>query len=718
METSNIHGTRKTGAEIPAKAPLPLASKKELATKPKKTAPPRSPSRLGESAVNTASRPGAEKGIASADGSAKDKGKRTELRIKPRQKRGLLVASELPKQAKRPKVRKVSDEGSGHASLGTVGQVPLDSHKPGTETEQASPCPEDEDPFAYSPIRALKGNGAERRSKSPSPRSKRKGARDVAADSVVAVGPVARKKTAPSPREDEDPFASSPAVLGGRTARKRPSRSPLSVSKQNTNAMGSLRASTSPRRATALTGDRPVVVTGRSTAAMYDMPDDTDDEYFGILPTPVQGREDLVPARRSAKAATKKSSKSVKPMVFRSSSPDMDASSHSPRPISRGGDMQKNGTRSPSVQIESSEEDLPRARRRVRRPVNDEEFPQLPVGPRLARLGRNVKSKEVIGYVRLNSPDEEEQEASPAASERGHPGGFSPTTGNFSPDWSVSRESATAKRVASPVEDTPSRLEGYEESTAVVLGRSAAASAGSRAAVVLRRQNSLPETTRLPGLNEHARGGRKSPDGQASRPGLTRHRSVVTAEEYETEGILAPTTAAARIVQAVTHGKVDLPVADPPPAIEVGNSATGQNAVQLAPHQPDDLPQHRLKPGNATCSIKPVCTTGGVVGGAPSDESPVTVPSNPPRIVNPATRGRKAALKSHAAGQVPQSILPPTDPVPARLVARSGPETRQGPSGNERPKRKMTFPGFMSAKGQGPWSREAHDLLDRGHPLS
>lgn len=89
------------------------------------------------------------------------------------------------------------------------------------------------------------------------------------------------------------------------------------------------------------------------------------------------------------------------------------------------------------------------------------------------------------------------------------------------------------------------------------------------------------------------------------------------------------------------------------------------------------------------------------------------------RIANPATRGRKAALKSHAAGQAPQRILPPTQPLllipisTADLAMTPMEEPKKEP---ERPKKKMQFPGFQSARGEGPWSREAFDLLESGRP--
>ena len=101
---------------------------------------------------------------------------------------------------------------------------------------------------------------------------------------------------------------------------------------------------------------------------------------------------------------------------------------------------------------------------------------------------------------------------------------------------------------------------------------------------------------------------------------------------------------------------------------------------------------------------------------------PQTASRIPPRIVNPATRGRKAALKSDAAGQVPQHILPPVDPIVVQtrvvVLQQDGtmlPVAEAPPAAPQPAKRKMRFPGFQSANQQGgPWSREAGDLLDVG----
>lgn len=77
------------------------------------------------------------------------------------------------------------------------------------------------------------------------------------------------------------------------------------------------------------------------------------------------------------------------------------------------------------------------------------------------------------------------------------------------------------------------------------------------------------------------------------------------------------------------------------------------------------------------------------------------------KISNPATRGRKAATKQHAAGQAPQSLVPMEPAAPVR-VARAAPvEPKKKQDGN--------LPGFSAANG-GAWSRHAEDLLGMGRP--
>ncbi|EHA46082.1 hypothetical protein MGG_02900 [Pyricularia oryzae 70-15] len=117
---------------------------------------------------------------------------------------------------------------------------------------------------------------------------------------------------------------------------------------------------------------------------------------------------------------------------------------------------------------------------------------------------------------------------------------------------------------------------------------------------------------------------------------------------------------------------------------------------------------------------------------------PAPVISARPRITNPATRGRKAALRSDAQGKVPQHILPADTNLPPRKEVLQALATMMAASSNEaaallpsqieptpaepeRPKIKMKLPGFAPAGASvgdvlGPWTREAYDLLGMGRP--
>lgn len=107
----------------------------------------------------------------------------------------------------------------------------------------------------------------------------------------------------------------------------------------------------------------------------------------------------------------------------------------------------------------------------------------------------------------------------------------------------------------------------------------------------------------------------------------------------------------------------------------------------------------------------------GISNPTPAESSTKAAPNV--RIANPASRGRKAAVKSDAKGPVPQRMLPPTQPFAMGPISTADfalTPIEEPPKEPERPKKKMTFPGFQSAKGDGPWSREAFDLLESGRP--
>ncbi|KAI0542689.1 hypothetical protein GGR58DRAFT_522786 [Xylaria digitata] len=98
--------------------------------------------------------------------------------------------------------------------------------------------------------------------------------------------------------------------------------------------------------------------------------------------------------------------------------------------------------------------------------------------------------------------------------------------------------------------------------------------------------------------------------------------------------------------------------------------------------------------------------------GGPSIVTAISMKQPIPSIANPATRGKKAAKPSDAAGQMPIC------PLPAELA--------EGSSSHQKPRKKNVqenidkgsaspVPGFFRANG-GPWSREAHDLFDFKRP--
>ncbi|KAI1263371.1 hypothetical protein F5Y18DRAFT_394092 [Xylariaceae sp. FL1019] len=83
-----------------------------------------------------------------------------------------------------------------------------------------------------------------------------------------------------------------------------------------------------------------------------------------------------------------------------------------------------------------------------------------------------------------------------------------------------------------------------------------------------------------------------------------------------------------------------------------------------------------------------------------------------PVLVNPATRGKKAARPSDMAGQVPVCPLPPEPAGHSALRTRS----KKSEVADIPDKRTVgSMPGFSRANG-GPWSREAYDLFDYQRP--
>ncbi|KAK4150948.1 hypothetical protein C8A00DRAFT_17585 [Chaetomidium leptoderma] len=351
------------------------------------------------------------------------------------------------------------------------------------------------------------------------------------------------------------------------------------------------------------------------------------------------------------------------------------------------------------------------ARKKARKADSDasgsEELPRAPVRPRLARLSRkSIRSKELIGFVPSSPPVI--SLANPVQPPLGARGSNLPeddaaaATCLIDPRLSVSTQ--TQLLVEKPnVSPPPMPL--------------------SRAAPpALQRHNSLPDGTAVERMTGKSSGDQaatcmtRPSDDSLSRRGLARSASVAVFQPDSGVGNSTAVVSALGSESIVAPEEEAILTPARPWGANQERPVVGDNLalrVQLHNNGSLNLSEQPEHPINDTSSIG----LGFGVTERANKHLPVAPTAGPtrPKIMNPATRGRKAALKSDAAGQVPQSIVP-VEPVPAHASTRPLAMPRPDPAVSERPKRKMKFPGFTSVKGGGPWSREAHDLLESARP--
>ncbi|KAL2135029.1 hypothetical protein VTI74DRAFT_10066 [Chaetomium olivicolor] len=361
----------------------------------------------------------------------------------------------------------------------------------------------------------------------------------------------------------------------------------------------------------------------------------------------------------------------------------------------------------------SDDEGSSRPSRRVPRAESDdsnvEERPRAPVAPRLAKLSRkSVRSREIFGFV-PSSPPVVNTRISEQSSLVIHglppaedaPGGAScsrepaekqlPVPNNKNPPEEHPQNDLS---LAKPLQAAPATL--YRHSS-IPNGRTGENKIGQSKMA----QGGNSATKRSEDLSERDCFGRHRPSTFPSWYGANSDLNKASSEPVpDAQTIAGPEKEAAPTTAVQCRDKHDPP--------HTGGPAANRQ-LHKAPSSPEQ-PQRQVKHAPDDSRV-----TQGTTDRQLPDAPPAAGPSRP-RIANPATRGRKAALKSDAAGQVPQSILP-TEPIPAaRMAMRPPAVVRQDSTGNERPRITMKFPGFTSAKEGGPWSREAYDLLERGRP--
>jgi hypothetical protein len=333
----------------------------------------------------------------------------------------------------------------------------------------------------------------------------------------------------------------------------------------------------------------------------------------------------------------------------------------------------------------------------------NEEQPVARVGPRLARLSRKgLKSREVIGFV----------PSSPPVSNLANPIKTPPSASGSRTAVDTAAAICVSERGCKDlsVPDKPKPpVENFQ--------RSLAPTASTRDALpVVQRHNSLHQDKAGDRMadepNEETRLFSVQPSDDPLDP--SKRHDLVPCEssllpvgkDTNKETVLSISAAESKSIAALEKERA--------PTMNRPTSGTPESAVAMGITA--SLSQLDSSPTLPVSGKREVEGDSCVTKGA-GKLLPEALPPEParPRIVNPATRGRKAALKSDAAGQVPQSILP-TEAVPAPTRMRPTAMPQPEAVAHERPKRKMTFPGFTSARGGGPWSREAHDLLESVHP--
>jgi hypothetical protein len=212
------------------------------------------------------------------------------------------------------------------------------------------------------------------------------------------------------------------------------------------------------------------------------------------------------------------------------------------------------------------------------------------------------------------------------------------------------------------------------------------------------------------------------------KQGMQRQLSILDSAEVSNRGVSGPNIQAE---MSVAPSAVDR--AEPAPnrhSLTICDQDTATVEVNMGEVEPDKASDLHVRPPNAIGLRHQVPVplrinkigTKSTPQAESTDISSTDVHSKPTsnvRLANPASRGRKAALASHAAGPVPQRILPPTQPpmiMPSSTADLAMTQFEQSPKQPERQKKKMMFPGFQSARSDGPWSREAFDLLESGRP--
>ncbi|KAK4177550.1 hypothetical protein QBC36DRAFT_386609 [Triangularia setosa] len=688
-------------------------------------------------------------------------GPRAQLRIQPRQKRGLLVSSEKGNKPKKPKVR--------HAELRAESVY---NTKPLVPNPAPITISEEDDPFAsfvdpvQEPVTIHKPKNPPRQREAHNNLGARNGI--LVSSQTINGNQLSNVRANDGPMLDSENSGSVPTpaaldttmtgandeVPGGPQGTARASK--RSPGQQKT--AGLVEATTRDQGSTVQSSDSPQALPAPSTqpsnSPKHLQDNITDAEDLAKRPRARQTRKRAAlaldesqdegpPTRKTKKRMAMVSDESDEkgPLTRHSTSRDTSVSYESDGEKRR---TRQSKRRTAKAFAESDDEGPPnrQTRRREKAAMAEEsdsdELPQVPVGPRLARLRKSVKSREVIGFVPSSSPVMETVTMAeprplpipiplPAPSPAPSP---APNLMDTRPGLDITDISplinANNPKVTAPGADVSKR-----ELVLMPVVHNLSASKALATFPPLKSTRDIASAVRRDNLRPAITSGGAPANKPVQDPapvhleqsicdspsGKPPHYHVASASGADKAG-----QSAAAHQQTMSSLNTNLSflsavsLSDKGPSLirkEVEGASRSHEAVSHPEVHEDPI------------AVPRDVGVSSVASNNPNGQAP-KVPSaadTRPKIANPATRGRKAALKSHAAGQVPQSILP-LEPAPVRLTVRPPETIRPEAAAGGRPKFKMQLPGFTSAKETardsagdvGPWSREAHDLFGSGRP--
>ncbi|KAL9566996.1 hypothetical protein ACKAV7_008765 [Fusarium commune] len=349
---------------------------------------------------------------------------------------------------------------------------------------------------------------------------------------------------------------------------------------------------------------------------------------------------------------------------------------------------------SPAIS-DDEEEGLSLASKAGRKPE-----PRPSSGPRITKMSRkSVKSREIIGFV---MPDEDFSM-----------GGFNVGHAELVEVKKPSNDLKVAKKPPGKARDT---LEAPANHKSVSDGLEAEQLQTNKKEPEKEQpptKEKIPEPTR-------SSANTKEPD---TVPRSTNSRAPEAAEpalqekERETEIVRPPTNAKQpEIGQPATRVQEQ----------EASASETGSRGSKVQESSAKEKQSKEVQPATSDKeleTVQPLTKEKNTEAEAPSPSGKRLEAAQPPangkeqqekqrpRIVNPATRGRKAARKQDAAGLPPQTLVQ-FEPATSSRIAPAQPPKKIAPLNNVP---QSELPVFCRANG-GAWSRHAEDLLGMTRP--